>query len=603
MLQQPQQRSGQKRPRPEGEDAAVESVPQAVLDSTLLYYDNEPMVQQCRQILASAIFPNAWHVGWTADASGGSGPMIFNTPLVKASLQAFVLAALDRLRVHHFVAYWYRRDVAAWMRDAMRAQTPAEKAAVGLPFGLMPPDELRLETRLPAGAGAIFERLYAAAPVSRGDSDLDAAAARRYGFGIFEHGLSLQALPLHELLRAQMYVREMRGAASTSTSESWTTVLRRPASPIYALMERASDVAESRRNLFDADWQRTHPRFLFKTRPPNVANVPPDMMGDGELYAGSSLWRAAAQQAMQQQNWTLAEAASYLDSIKNRARALVTGFRGGAAGGEAMRQRQKDHYDRPDGLDDALPLPEFVDLAHAPDAAVVNDARLEQQSYRMEVLSFMGMPESVLTRGSTSGSKSGTGKTLTGDKSNEMHALYYLEQAVGEQRMLAQRFFAHVWLSCLGPFQMLVVDQWLVDVEDALSVVDGDTETSVVDSMVTFRQHLKQLRVRHQVLHEAEATLVFPMQGTLRQTEDFATQLSLADRGYVDVKELEKSARGALGQHIKLREPPPDPPTTSGPGPAKKKAKKTKKPAAGKGGPAEFIEKTPLQRVMETGKK
>ncbi len=118
-------------------DHVSELVPGEVLRAAMYFYRNEPILMHCRDRMSAALFPPDWFVCWKGAPDSG-GPAFFNSPAMQHALRDFFLAALDSLRVFHFVALWRLRDLAAWFRALVKATTPAQLKAVGLPFGVLP---------------------------------------------------------------------------------------------------------------------------------------------------------------------------------------------------------------------------------------------------------------------------------------------------------------------------------------------------------------------------------------------------------------------------------------------------------------------------------
>ncbi len=577
----------------EADDTLAETVPGVVLRSALLYYQNEPVVQQCRQLLAGAIFPPAWRIAFSEDPASPAGPALFNTPMIKRQLQRFLMDALDWLRVHGCVPFWYRKDLARWLQQFHAARSPAEVEQAGLPFGVLDPaDVQRLERHTPRAAGAVYERALVVS-TEQGEED---AVSRRNGYGVFEDTLSLVPLNTDELRRAMEYVAQHTTDPEGGETSAWTRDMRKPASSVYALMHRARQVQEADRNVMDADWAVSHPRWLFRTVIPNVAAVAPESLGDRALYNSNDLYSAASNKLREEEHWTLSGATHFLQSLNRQFQSGMASMRPQRRGGSGvtMRQHQQAHYDRPDAIEDAFPLPPNMEVAHAPLPSVINDARGLEQLYRSEVIAFMGVPEAVLSRGGGSAGRNTSG-TLTGEKQSEMHALYYMEQIVARCRVQLQKLFGYVLLTSMGAYQLQQLDYVEEELEAAADVEDGPGTTLTV-----WKERVRASKHRIGVLHEADAVLVFPQQGTLEQTENFATQLGLFKLGLVEVPDLQHAARGAISQDINLREPPPEP----GEPPAKKKRKKSKgKSKSDKGGDEMyFLERTPRAEILQRDK-
>ena len=579
-----------KRARTGDEDDVREYVPTAVLQAAFVFFRDEPLIPQCRAVLAQHVFPTGWGIAWATNPRA-PGPVIFNTPYFLRALQHFFLDALDHLRLYRAVSFWYRRDIAGWLRDYIQAATPADLAAAGLPFGVLAPEQTRLELRAAARTESAFLEHVLAVRVQDDDD-----SSRRYVYGVFNDGMQLQPLSPERLKDAQTLVASKTGVAARTasiTSEAWTAQCRKPVSPIYELMERAADIQEARRNVLDADWQVSHPRMLLRSRPPDISRVDPGTLGDASVYSAEDIYLSGASKVRQQQNMSVYETIEYINRLRRQLSAAAGHGRSGGRGdgSDSMRQRQKEHYDRPEAWDDALPLPEYVEVANAPVPTIINDVRVLEQDYRLQVLALMGLPESVLTR--SSGARAGAA-TLTGERSNEAHALHYLEETVRAQRELVERLFAHLWLSAFGPYHMDQVDAKLTELEERL--VNGEEGEELLRTTTAMRDYLRSVQTRTLVLRESEAVLTFPAEATLQETEHLALQLQLYDRGLVEVKELERAARAATGKPVKLREPP-----VADDAPAAKKPRRgaaAALPVANKGPSFLGVEETPRSRLL-----
>jgi hypothetical protein len=580
-------------------DDVVESVPPVMLQGPLLFFQNEPLLQQCRQELETRIFPPGWHVGWAVDPD--SVPLVFASRMMRELLQRHFMETLDRLWANRCAAFWYVRDVAGWLRALAGATLPEDVKNVGLPFGVLRAEETALDVRLAAPTAALQTHTTVGAHV---EEAREADVRRRYKFGLFEGGaggLTLVPLAPQELADMQEYVAVTTGRPLeqlASAMEPWRQNLRKPASPIYSLMERRREVREANDNLGDAAFQVSHPLMLLRAKLPSVAQITPEVMGDQALYAAPDLLAAAMSRAREEQRYSLQQAWRAIKRAQAQTEA-VTGFQQRQRSGAlTRRQRHKLHYQRPDAWDDVIPLEENLEVAHAPPPTVLDDVRTLEQLYRGELLAFMGVPEAMLTRG---GTRDGGKGTLTGEKQQEMNRMADMDETVKNARLLLQRYFAYLMLTTFGSYQLQQVDA----VEARLITRAAPATVAAV------RAQLNKTRARAGLLHDAEMVLVFPEQGTVGQQTLLANQLKLYDRGLVEVSELEKYARAALSPDVRLREPPPPPDAAVQPGDAAKKRKaggsgggeppkKKLKPLFPKPGPgAVFLEKNPRAAVLD----
>lgn len=575
-----------KRQRDSDLGGGPESVPRALLQSTMLYYANEPLIQQCRTVLAAELFPAGWHLAWRDASPSARGPRALNAPPLKAALELFLLTALDHLLVHGFVALWTHRDLAHWLRSVSDAPDVPTLDTIGLPFGVLPFDQLGLAVETPPNAP--FERRYIVP-----EGTLDDRAQRRYTTLVFTHRLALQPVSPEELAQAQEYVQAKTGRRyGAELSEAWTGQLRRPASAVYELMRRRAETDEAERNLFDADWQRAHPRMFLATHPPNAAAVAPEMLGNDALYSAADLWTAANNKLREQQHFTLASASAYIDRMRSRMRNMIDVSSSGSGGAQTLREQAKQHYRRPESFDDAVPLPEYVAVAHAPAADVLQDVRVLEQVYRRDVLAFMGVPEAALTRGSFAGS----GRTDRVEDKSQQHVLFYLEKTVEDMRHLLTTVFNTVWMATFGVYETAAIERRLALIDAAADDDDDDDDAEGAEERLTtlkaHRQWLQEVKARRRLFAEPDVVLRTQRVGSLQQMDAFATQIKLFDRGLVAVPDLERAARAALGPQVRLREPP----VVDGEGAAGAAAKKPRKAPGEK---LAQVEQSPLTLVLE----
>lgn len=505
------------------------TVPPAVLMDTMSYYDNDDTVRMCDNFLEQRVFnmvPRAlaemdmsgggggsefkkpprkeaggddgdtnatvpaWYVEWTLGPGAAPVyPALFNSAGFLEKVAVFLKRARVYVRAFGFVAIWHVKDVAGWLRRYLAAATsPAERNAIGLPFGVL--EAHKFELRAHANPRDPFMHQLEAVPLD------EAAFGRNIAVAVYNHSLQLVPALLTRVHGALLHLEENYGTAARSVtsaqgsgggSEGGGSAARllMPRSVFYDLHDMKRLLNEALVNRMDADFNVAHPRVILQTQtPPNLA-LAADNLADRDMYETEDVMEAATLQLMRTQRYTLSEAKRHIDRLKERTGGGVVA----GAGGLTPREMRRRHFGRPDPMEDAHTFPEFIQVAQAATATVINDYDYQQHVYFEKVRQHMGLSSDTLIgeggaaiknyRRSKSNNKERAASLAVGAGGDD--ASDKVEKIVARERDIYVAIFDFVYATVLTPYDWAAVSETAEMVDAILVAADAaeaGTDTS-----------------------------------------------------------------------------------------------------------------------------
>lgn len=378
-----------KRTREQSTEGETLVVNQAAVCSLMHFYDSDPVVQLCQNNLNATVFDGqyTYFIGLRETAARGGGRRrfgaeeraeeldLFNSAMFLDQLRNTLVRSRAHLRVWGGFAIWAVRDLARWLQHWANASDDAERRTIGLPFGVLEVWEYTLEVHTELG----HHRRFVVHPL---------APRTECHYTFYDYQTTLlpvngDDVPVFERRAAPLLVAMQQSGGAAGSVGAGGARQRVPQSAFYYLNTLREQVDEAYMNLADADWLSAHPKPLIRVGTP--APVAQEHLSEKDLYTSDSVLEASLKQRRRLRAMSLQDMANILSSMR-RAEGL-------APHGTTLRQQQRRFYRHPDMLEDAELMDESSELAHWHEPRVVNDYARCADSYRIAVVTAMGLGE------------------------------------------------------------------------------------------------------------------------------------------------------------------------------------------------------------------
>jgi hypothetical protein len=459
---------------------------------------------------------------------------------------------------------------------------PAQRANLGLPCivldlgdvlvhwrprddGVGGPLMRQLDAELVAGAGASL-------------SDLDLS---KYDLVVYNHGCDILPVPANVYTMSVADCAQLRSPALQVVKQhmgsSGAVQAVQPRTALYALARDYERLMESERNHMDAELARATQRIVLQTRPlqaPTQAASQPESMTTAQLFDDQTPISAMMNLAAEPQMYTLSAAAEILEEHKKAIQNVGAGKPAISAAERARRTFDRTHF-----MQEAINLPEFMQIGTLTTPDVINDVNKMRDQLAADIAAAYAVPIDVVIRGMSGGSGGTTAmrserKLLGGLRTIETESDRIEHGIILRERRLAGDLFTHMYMNALAPLDIVALDDVQKDLEAYQVALDIGDESQALMQLVTQTQGKQQRKRSRERATLAEvralieglqttqdargsiARLTFKYSRSAENSARLAGLMELFDRGLVDYTQLEEPARALFGQDIKLREPP-----------------------------------------------
>ncbi len=421
------------------------------------YFKNDATISACRTYIETQVFEGMYdmiiEVG-LRNVGQNERPEFFNNPAFKGALRSFFSDARAFLYVIGAVPLWFYSDPRNWLRLYMNARTMRDRAAIGLPFGVM--DITKCYIKEVAIGAHGMHNAFKVVPVD---------GVNHAGLDYTLYNINMNLVDIDPDVSKE--AKKFHARLPTETKQRIDTMtefprMAMPHSNFYDLVLARKLVDQAERCMHDANWARAHPLAWLTSEPP--ATLPgADSMTDDALMGGGDI--EETQLAMRQR----------LSSIMNeRARHSVQRIKEQINGGEGLdpeadprgltrRTAQKRAYGRMDALDDAFVFDDSIRVAKIDPADVIVDMTIVTKVYTERIYQQMSLPNDIFVtqralnyRSSEGSEKSLFSNSLSSTISDPMHQRARIDQRIFEN------LFAQVGTA---PFEMYHMDK-IIDMVD-----------------------------------------------------------------------------------------------------------------------------------------
>jgi hypothetical protein len=365
------------------------------LAATKYFYDGEAQIIAYNRALYDFVFHiySHWYQVWGIEDVFVTRPQMLNQPPFTNQLQQFLIEATNYIHLFGLVAYWTVENMEAYVAAYMNAANAVEREHLGLPFGILQPHEYTLKNVVPRDAASDHSGQWVLTPTVTYQEQRKGRPRARYH--IYNHSAVFTPLDdelfAYTVLRMYNYLRNANGLQLVEIMNlDGTNLIQVPRSAFYKLQRESELLEEAKQNLWDADWQASHPECIFSQRLPD-----PDESGitEADGYDAESVRRAALGQRQQEAKYTLAHANQIIENAKRS-----VGLRRDARG-KTPRQARQDRVNRPNQLDDAVVFDQDTTLLKADPARTLVDLAALQERYDANVRLQMGIDSDAMVQG------------------------------------------------------------------------------------------------------------------------------------------------------------------------------------------------------------
>lgn len=346
------------------------------------------------------MFKTPWFVAWFHENEEFFRPALFQEGAMRHELEKFLIDMSDMILLYGFAGYYFVKDMAKWI------ERNPDNYLTQLPFGIIPMRSSvtnGLETRVGRVTTMYGNYVYYTNTFTMKEQIVfecsDPHLESRYSFGVFNNGAKF--VPMYD------------GLAPIPTSHSSRGELV-PVSPFAALYRRKSLIEEAIEDMYDANFNLSHPQTFVTPR--HIPDSKVTDISESMYYGADTLSNARHNDnAMKQLHATHS-----VRWLVNRLNQQVQGNKP-SEDGATRRERKKAHA-RPDQSDGIHTIGGYVDItgSHAPSVIVNIDTA--QNQYEEEVCNVVGLPyifyrnDSGITARATGGKSAGGGHSATNEE-------------------------------------------------------------------------------------------------------------------------------------------------------------------------------------------
>lgn len=493
-----------------------------ILHYLLSYFKNDATITACRSFIDTQVFEGIYNmvieVG-LPDAGHNEQPLFFNNSVFLDALRSFFAEARVYIYVIGAVPLWYYKDPSVWLQKYMNSRSMRDRAALGLPFGVMNATECYIK-EVSIGAHGMHRSFQVVPLTEKSHHDV--------GYTLYNVNLELVDINPDVKEQADLFYdtisQETKQRIDTMTSFPHMAM---PRSTFYELAtaKERMDIAEA--SMHEANWNRAHPVVYLISKPPNQLPNPDQMsesmlLGDGSINETRVAERQRISQLIHQQNQHSVQRIKEQvkgDAPPPRRRKRANPY------GLTLRQVQKREYGYTDPIEDAFLFDDNVEVAKVDEANVIIDHAMLTKIYGERIFQIMGLPNDVFVssraleyRGKQASQATFFSNSMASMMTDPMHIRARMDQH------LYEKLFAHVGTA---PFDLYHMDK-LVDmvmekdsaVETLMNrvrVVLGKYLSDYMDNSVIYRE------TPEMILKQVEAMLAAKMDPKKKNKSDVDT--------------------------------------------------------------------------------